>query len=439
MVSGYRNLGPLRFDLMNSSRMILALGFLFLLSMSIVPLTNSAFVGQEVTITERGKEFTMSSTVINHTGRTDMVMSYDSESDLTIIFGGRDYEATSVLSDQTWVYDLNTDTYTNMSPTVAPDPKAAAGMVYDSQSDRSILFGGVIVDSTNLATDSTWTYDYNTNTWTDVSPAFAPSPRLAAYLTYDSESDRVILFGGITLNPGGVVHNDTWAYDLETNTWEEMNPTSAPDARFDAMTSYDEENDRVILFGGNPSASSTTSTFSDTWAYDYNTDRWVDLSPPANPTSRYVGKMVYDSESNKTVLFSGFPDASTKDGTWLFDYGDNNWTQANPAPHPTGRFRAQMVYDSESDSIIMFGGMTGAWTSEQVIQTDTTWAYDTNSDTWTKMGEVVTSTTTTTTTDDPTAALVAVVIITGLTLAVVIIVLVGKGVIFPKIEGPKGD
>jgi N-acetylneuraminic acid mutarotase len=419
-----------------SSRFVLSIGFLYLVFVTMVLLNGSPISQPEATTSDMEREFTIGSTPINHTGRIDMMMAYDSESDVTVIFSGIDYENPSTLVDQTWAYDLNTDSYLNLSPVLAPAARVAAGMVYDTQNDRSILFGGLLSLTSQMASDSTWTYDYNTNNWTDVSPAFAPSPRLGSYMTYDSESDRVILFGGVSLSPSSMVYNDTWAYDLDSNSWEEMSPSSAPNARYGASITYDTESDRVLIFGGNPDATTTSNTYSDTWAYDYNTDRWIELSPVIHPSDRYTGKMIFDSESNKTVLFGGYPFASSKDSTWLFDYEDNNWTQANPTPHPNGRFRHQIVYDSESDSVIMFGGMTGDWFSEQVIQTDTTWAYDTNSDTWTKMGEVSmpTTPTTSTTPTEPTAALVAVVIITGLSVAVVIIVVVVKGVVFPKVE-----
>lgn len=418
------------------SRIVIVCGFLFLLFASVVPLNGSTITESELITPGLERDFAPSSTPINQTGRIDMMMAYDSESDVTVIFGGIDYENPSTLVVQTWAYDLNTDSYFNMSPALTPSARVAAGMVYDSQNDMTILFGGLLSLTSQMASDSTWTYDYNTNNWTDVSPAFAPSPRLGSYMAYDSESDRVILFGGVSLSPSSMVYNDTWAYDLDSNTWEEMSPSFAPDARYGASITYDTESDRVLIFGGNLDATTTSNTFFDTWAYDYNTDRWIELSPVIHPSDRYTGKMVFDSESNKTVLFGGYPFASSKDNTWLFDYDDNNWTQANPTPHPNGRFRHQIVYDSESDSVIMFGGMTGDWFSEQVIQTDTTWAYDTNSDTWTKMGEVSMPTIPTTSTPptEPTAALVAVVIITGLSVAVVIIVVVVKGVVFPKVE-----
>ena len=378
---------------------------------------------------------------ITQKGLVDTMMAYDSESDMSIIFGGMDFTDPQPIIDQTWSYDLNSDSYFDLSPVTAPSPRAAGGMAYDSQSDRIVQFGGILSLTSNLATDETWTFDYNTNNWTNAAPAIAPSPRLGTYMTYDSGSDRVILFGGITLNPSTVIYNDTWAYDLETNTWEEMSPTSAPDARYGSAIIYDSESDRVILFGGNPSSTTTTSTFSDTWMYDYELDRWAEVSTTGNPPAGYTGKMAYDSESDKVVFFGGYPDNSERNQTWIFDLNANLWTQVSPNPHPDGRFRHHMVYDVESDAVIMFGGMTGDWFSEESVL-DTTWSYDTNDDTWTQMSALSGSTPTTTPTS-PTTPVDGgipweIVIEAGAALVVVIIVVVVKGVVFPKIEGP-GD
>jgi len=374
------------------------------------------------------------------TGLVDMMMAYDSESDMSIIFGGMDFTDPQPIVGQTWAYDLNLDTYFDLSPVIAPSPRAAGGLAYDSQSDRIVQFGGILSLTSNLASGETWIFDYNSNNWTNAAPAIAPSPRLGTYMTYDSGSDRVILFGGITLNPSTVIHNDTWAYDLETNTWEEMNPTSAPDARYGSAITYDSESDRVILFGGNPSATTTTSTFSDTWEYDYELDRWAEVSTTGHPPAGYTGKMAYDSESDKVVFFGGYPDNSERNQTWIFDLNANLWTQVSPNPHPDGRFRHYMVYDVESDSVIMFGGMTGDWFSEETVL-DTTWSYDENDDVWTQLSALSGHTTTTPT--SPTTPVDGgiqweIVIVAGAAVAVVIIVVVLKGVVFPKIEGP-GD
>ncbi len=180
-------------------------------------------------------------------------MAYDSESDRVVLFGGTVVTdpPQAEVSDDTWAYDVNTDTWTNMDPVSRPSPRFYHAMAYDSESDRVVLFGGFT--ATGTFSDETWTYDLNTNTWTDVNPAVGPSGRANQGMAYDAESDRVVLFGGSTGIPGGYagdLSDDTWTYDLNTNTWTDVNPAVGPSARIGHVMAYDTESDRVVLFGG---------------------------------------------------------------------------------------------------------------------------------------------------------------------------------------------
>jgi hypothetical protein len=92
-------------------------------------------------------------------------MVYDEKADVSIIFGG--IPPTIVM---TWAYDLNSNTWQKMEPVQNPGPLTLHSLVYDSNLDRSILFGGQLgnVEYNYLA--KTWVYDLNANTWTNVSP-----------------------------------------------------------------------------------------------------------------------------------------------------------------------------------------------------------------------------------------------------------------------------
>ncbi len=143
-------------------------------------------------------------------------------------------------------------------------------MAYDAESDRVILFGGI----TGGDNDETWAYDFNTNTWTNMEPAARPTRRPSHALAYDAESDRVVLFGGHQ----SAVHSDgTWAYDFNTNTWTKMEPPTQPLKLAEHNLAYDAESDRGVLFGGDDSDSFLHSN--ETWAYDLNANTWTDLSP----------------------------------------------------------------------------------------------------------------------------------------------------------------
>jgi hypothetical protein len=303
-------------------------------------------------------------------------MAYDSESDQIIMFGGELGRTGSfIISDATWAYDVGLNQWTEMHPSDKPTGVVGHGMAYDSESDRVILYGGG--GETNRDLDQTWAYDYNANTWTEL--ASGPNAREGIQMVYDSESDRIILFGGIEVR--GDAFNDTWSYDFNTDTWENLEPTDSPSARGWHNMIYDTESNRVILWEGE------MATDDNVWAYDYDTNTWTELEPDEKPVfaNGYFGfgAMAYDEESNRAISFGGgyYSDNHTNNETWVYDYNSNAWMHMEPTNMPGERTLHQMVYHSASDLIVLYGGRDGSG----YLYTDETWIYDYNTNTWTNM------------------------------------------------------
>jgi N-acetylneuraminic acid mutarotase len=244
-------------------------------------------------------------------------MVYDSSSDKVLLFGG--YDGTDNISpfriDDTWIYDLSTNTWTEKSPSTKPSARDTHAMAYNSLSDRVILFGGYGDDSSLFG--DTWVYDLFTNTWTNMSPLIQPSPRYSHSMVYHSLADKIILFGGTSDSSSSF--GDTWAYDLSTNTWTSMNPSTSPTARFQHSMVYDSKSDKVILFGGRDEET-YSKVLDDTWVYDLISNNWIQLYPTTSPNARSEHRMVYEPVSDKVVLFGGkMPlDAAFRD-TWICD------------------------------------------------------------------------------------------------------------------------
>jgi N-acetylneuraminic acid mutarotase len=183
-------------------------------------------------------------------------------------------------------------------PALNPSARGYVSMAYDSESDKIILFGGCsepIEGSEPIPNRETWAYDIASNTWTEMKPAKSPYDKAVLDLVYDSESDRVILFGG---NWG---ERDTWAYDYNTNSWTEM--AAGPGEHLGYRMAYDIESDRCILFGGMGFVG--LSHFNDTWAYDFNSDTWTEMQPSTNPSARNFHAMAYDAQADRVILFGG--------------------------------------------------------------------------------------------------------------------------------------
>ena len=195
-------------------------------------------------------------------------------------------------------------------------------MAYDSESDRLITFGGFRPSSTVF--DDTWAYDYESNTWTKMDPPTRPPARSHFAMTYDEASDRVVVFGGVDGfdDPFG----DTWVYDHDTDTWELLSRHGGPDPRGYTAMADDPTGDRVILFGGAEGLSEEPQ--GDTWALDVGTGEWTELDPASVPSPRAFHMMATDAETGRIVLFGGgpaLPECTAE--TWLFDPRDDTWSQ----------------------------------------------------------------------------------------------------------------
>src|SRR5437762_6171761 len=125
-----------------------------------------------------------------------------------------------------------------------------------------------------------------------------PPGRRSPGMVYDAAADRTILFGGYD-SSSGIVYNDTWAYDFESNSWANRNPPAAPSPRFGMGLAYDARLDRSILFGGAEGGDNVT------WAYDFTNNSWAVLSTPHSPPTHTFQGIDYDVPSARTIMFRG--------------------------------------------------------------------------------------------------------------------------------------
>jgi hypothetical protein len=197
-------------------------------------------------------------------------MVYDAESHRAILFGGSDGYTAETLND-TWAYDFETNIWTLMGPAVSPPPHHFAAMAYHPAADRVVLFGGYDIWQDAVLND-TWAYDYNTNTWTELHPDVSPSPRLYHTMTWDALSNQLILFGGVSY-PYRPVLDDTWALNLTENTWTPLTPKVSPSPRAWHVAAGTWQG--VLLFGGSRKHSPFTND--DTWIYESQCNRWVKI------------------------------------------------------------------------------------------------------------------------------------------------------------------
>jgi len=295
-------------------------------------------------------------------GRFCHDMAYDSQSDRVVLFGGKDAQ---YRYRDTWTYNVNRDTWDHLHPSIRPESRRAPAMTYDDHNNKVVLFGGW--DTYNYR-DDTWIYDTATNTWVNKTPSSSPPGRYYHRMVYDSINRKVVLFGGYSYTNSIVTYyQDTWIYDVATNTWTQKYPINPPHGRESYGMAYDNMNHKVIMFGGEDE----NNLFDDTWVYDVVANTWTQLFPVASPGPRSDCYMVHDTFAGRVLLFGGLNDNDDFcDDTWTYCTETNTWTRMFNNPRPSTRAVHSMVYDDATNQVMCFGGISWGPTYY-----DDTWTY----------------------------------------------------------------
>jgi hypothetical protein len=282
---------------------------------------------------------------------------------------------------ETWIFDGDSDRWylVHQSPE-SPSAVFGAAMAYDSASDAVVVFGGAeAVDEqptcglfrgcAGPTLGTTWVLDLAGGSWHEVIGS-GPAGRVGASMAYDTESGRIIMFGGAVRDGGSGVTDamsDTWAFDLSTGAWRSMAPEASPPPRAFGMMVYDPGSDLVLLWGGEQERPQLEGGDSSVWAYDFDTDTWLELAPGdgTGPEPRWAASWV--TLDGQAILMGGeywheqengvFRLAPTQE-TWAFDAVDLKWSQITALPFATSGHSAAAL----GERVILFArGTTRAY------------------------------------------------------------------------------
>ena len=260
----------------------------------------------------------------------------------------------------------------------APENRLGHRMFYDPVGERVMLYGGANWDDGYTFYDDLWEYDYESGFWLEVQTSSKPDGRFNAMVTYIPERHGLFMFGGFSHRDRVA---DTWLLDLETMVWTELHPIDSPSPRSDSSIAYDQDNDVVVLFSGYREDETKTQ---ETWVYSFDGNNWVRRIPDNTPLHQYGHYMVYAPETGQLLMYPGHW-SIVSDGQmvnhgfggniWEYDSGANRWTEHESPSVPPGRYWSNVAYDSNRNRVVLFGG-NGA------RDFDDTWAYDIDTGEW---------------------------------------------------------
>jgi hypothetical protein len=165
--------------------------------------------------------------------RADSAMTYDSDDDAMIFYGG---QSVGNPQAETWLLCFKADPqisghsigcpaagsypdWVRVQTNGSPGPRFAHGVVYDSGHHAVVLFGGV--NGTPIDPSETWIYSPARRKWTNASPAGrTPAGFRRPAMTFDTKRGLIVLYEGPPEDGSAKPAGALYFYDAGANTWE---------------------------------------------------------------------------------------------------------------------------------------------------------------------------------------------------------------------------
>ncbi len=276
---------------------------------------------------------------------------YHAQDSVVYLFGGATEK--EVMGDLRRLKGTN---WEKVSTAVGPPPRTFAGLVYDPAENRLILFGGSKVlfgkETTirNLLNDM---WEFKEGQWEQLFPEHYPSARAEMSMAYDEEHNRIVLFGGYNIRDDEYIKlGDTW--EFRNNDWHQL-PHVGPSARHGAPMDFNPKSRKLVIFGGSTVDRQYGEFAGETWTLDGQQWKKMNIDQPAGI---FNAAMTFDQKTGELVRFGGWDGESRVNDTFYFS--ENTWSLGNLELSPTPRNHHAMVYDRKHERILMYGGHNGA-------------------------------------------------------------------------------
>ena len=230
-----------------------------------------------------------------------------------------------------------------------PGPRHLEEVVYDTDRNRLILFGGVELQKEKWIEPAS-VNEWDGNNWT-ISEAPGPMGRRGGGLVYDESTKETFLFGGVTtgkVQPDSVLL-DAWSWD--GRNWKKLN-TSCPVKEPEAT--YDPVNKRILVYGDANNKTVVDYNLPAVFElWEYKNDVWKKLSA-VGPNIAGSRKISFDASRNKLVV-----PVFSENNLTVWEWSDSKWTKKEFGKECPGyRNRFAMAYQTVEKAIYLFGGLS---------------------------------------------------------------------------------
>ncbi|MDF1563313.1 MAG: kelch repeat-containing protein [Deltaproteobacteria bacterium] len=289
--------------------------------------------------------------------REGIAAAWDPVEERVLLYGGLD---ASGYSNELWWWDPVLEAY-HQVPTQAvawPRARAFGRMTYDPVRENFLLFGGR--DGLGVMGDP-WTFDPTTRTWSPVTAGTLPLPREGQVMAWDPSTSSIVVHGGTN---GAIELGDVQIWNgtqFLQSTPDGASP-AAPTLRRH-MGFWEPNSAELFVFGGEAGGAESAAM----WAYSPTTRLWRQVTPATSPGARQDAVMAVDATG--AWLYGGEVGGGLLDDLWYWEFSVGDWVLASGAvaPLPAARAAAGAALDPVVGSLMVFGGVTAAGRSSEIL------------------------------------------------------------------------
>ena len=191
-----------------------------------------------------------------------------------------------------------------------------------------------------------WAFDLDTDTWTELSPGPGPAARFGHEAVWVEDIGLVVFAG----QAGATFFNDLWAFDPPAGSWARLPSNGAvPVSRYGTCAAIGPDLRLWISHG----FTSDGARFSDTRAYDFESGDWTDQTPTdgTRPVERCLHGCWW-TDAGELALYAGQTTGVTALGDrWTL--ADGAWTRVEGSLPPDRNLYARTRLDGAT---LVFGG-----------------------------------------------------------------------------------
>ena len=257
----------------------------------------------------------------------------------------------------------------------APSARTGARAVYDPLVESVVMFGGQaqLDNATARAYELPETWEFDGTRWIRRFTDAAPPGRASHVMVYDSNRDQIVMFGGLA---NGELLNDTWVYrgDWFNREWVEIDAPNTPGVRQFAAAAFDPIRDRMIVFGGQQLNADRTQLVDlrDMWEFDGTT--WTQILESGPDIRKPL--LAWDDARGQLILLGHDSDVRTK--MYTYDAAATAWNEVTPEKLPPCINESGITYDFDKQLVLVAGGVCvpPSDPTQSSKTTDEMWAWD---------------------------------------------------------------